>query len=99
MGPTGQLQSFWLLLGSLLAPEAENRCPSGEVSVANATNSFAASEETLQKLLITIDPEFQVFRGEPETTHPWLRGATVSPRLCDWITYTSVRQPSGIAAV
>lgn len=61
--------------------------------------TFATSEETLQKLLITIDPELQVLRREAKTAHPWLKGATVSPRLCDWITNTSVGQPSPIAAV
>lgn len=86
-------------LGSLLLPGAENPCPSGDVPVASATTSFAASEETPEQLLITIDPGFQVFRREAKTTHPRLRGATVSPRLCDWITYASVRQPPGIAAV
>lgn len=77
----GTHMSFWLLLGSLLAPEPESPCPSGDDSVGNATNTLAASEETLETLLMTIDPEFQVFRREPKTTHPWLRGATVCPRL------------------
>lgn len=51
------------------------------------------------KLPITIDPESKIHRRKPKTTHSWIWGATVRPRLRDWITDTSIGQPSSITAV